>query len=279
MGILEHHAHRAAQVGLLYLLDIDAVIGYLALGDIVKSVDKVGDRGLARARRADKGNLLPRHRIERDVLQNGLLAVVAEADVVEAHVAPPLGIGYRAVAVRMLPRPDSRPLAALGQAAVGCFFSVDEGNVAVVRLGRGVDYLKYTLSARKRHDDIVKLLRYLCYRLEELLGVGEERQQSADGDDKERALRQSDDKHRAEHSDRGVGEVRDIAHYRHQHARKSVSVGRGVAQPAVYHAEIGIRSLLVAEYLDHLLALDEFLDIAVDVADAFLLLTEVSCAA
>ena len=57
--ILQHDAERVAQVGLFDVVDVDAVIADLAVGDVVEAVDEVRDGGLARAGRADKGQLLP----------------------------------------------------------------------------------------------------------------------------------------------------------------------------------------------------------------------------
>ena len=57
--ILQHDAERVAQVRLFDVVDVDAVIADLAVGDVVKAVDEVGDGGLARAGRADEGQLLP----------------------------------------------------------------------------------------------------------------------------------------------------------------------------------------------------------------------------
>ena len=59
VGILEHHAQAAPQVRLFDLIDIDAVVADLAVGDVVKAVDQVGDGGLARAGRATKAIFWP----------------------------------------------------------------------------------------------------------------------------------------------------------------------------------------------------------------------------
>ena len=60
MGVLQHDAQRAAQVGFFDLMDVDAVIADLAVLNIVEAVDQVGNGSLARTGRADKGDLLSR---------------------------------------------------------------------------------------------------------------------------------------------------------------------------------------------------------------------------
>ena len=73
LSILQHDAQAAAQVGLLDLVDVDAVIANLAVGNIVEPVDQVGDRGLAGTGGAYKGDLLAGFGIEADVVQDDLV--------------------------------------------------------------------------------------------------------------------------------------------------------------------------------------------------------------
>ena len=60
MGVLQNNPQRPAQIGLSDLVDIDAVIADLAVCNVVKAVDEVGDGGLAGTGGAYKGNLLAR---------------------------------------------------------------------------------------------------------------------------------------------------------------------------------------------------------------------------
>ena len=59
MGILQHHAERAAQIILFDLPDIDAVVADFTIRHLVETIDQVGNGRFSGARRADKGNLLP----------------------------------------------------------------------------------------------------------------------------------------------------------------------------------------------------------------------------
>ena len=58
-----------------------------AAGDVVEARQQVDDRRLAAAGRAEQGDDLARLRLEVDVAEHGADRVVAEGDVVEAHVA------------------------------------------------------------------------------------------------------------------------------------------------------------------------------------------------
>ena len=69
MGALQNNPQRPAQIGLSDLVDIDAVISDLAVRNVVKAVDEVGDGGLAGTGGAYKGNLLARGGIQFDVVQ------------------------------------------------------------------------------------------------------------------------------------------------------------------------------------------------------------------
>ena len=67
VGILQYDAERAAQIGFFDLVDVNAVIADLAVGDVIKAVDEVGDRGFARAGRADERDLLAGLGVQRDI--------------------------------------------------------------------------------------------------------------------------------------------------------------------------------------------------------------------
>ena len=47
VGVLEHKSQRTAEVRLLYFVDIDIVVAYFSVLDIVEAVDKVRDGGLS----------------------------------------------------------------------------------------------------------------------------------------------------------------------------------------------------------------------------------------
>lgn len=68
MRILKHHGNVAAQLVPPDMADINAVDGDGPALDIVKTVDKVRDRRLSGSRGTHEGDLLPRPRVEADIL-------------------------------------------------------------------------------------------------------------------------------------------------------------------------------------------------------------------
>ncbi len=182
VGVLQHDAQRAAQVSLFDLIDINAVVPHLTVRDVVKAVDEVGDGGLARARRADKGDLLPRFGVNGDVAQDGLAFLVGEVHFGEPHVTRERGVGEGAVAVRVLPRPASRALFCLGDGAVRGNRGVDQRYIAVVHLRRLIHQREDALRTRERHRDGVDLLGELVDVSGELLGHIEKRHDDVDGE-------------------------------------------------------------------------------------------------
>ena len=78
VDVLQDDAERAAQVGLFDLADVDAVVENLAVGNVVKAVDEVRDGRLARAGRADKGDLLAGLCVDGDVVQDLFIRLRAE---------------------------------------------------------------------------------------------------------------------------------------------------------------------------------------------------------
>ena len=122
VGVLQHDAERTAQVRLLDLVDVDAVIADFAVRNVIEPVDEVRDGRLSRAGGADEGDFLARHGIELDVVQHNLALFIAEVHVVEGDVPLQLFVGHAAVClVRMLPRPHVRALPRLRQGAVAVF--------------------------------------------------------------------------------------------------------------------------------------------------------------
>lgn len=68
VGILKHHGDVAAQLIPLNMADINAVDGDGPALDIVEAVDEVRDRRLSGSCGTHEGDLLPRPRVEADIL-------------------------------------------------------------------------------------------------------------------------------------------------------------------------------------------------------------------
>ena len=266
--ILKHNAQRAAQVVLPDLVDVDAVVADLAILNVVKSVNQVGDGRLARAGRADERDLLPRRGVELDVVEHQLVVAVAEIDVIHHNIALQLTIfGFARVLVRVLPRPEAGAAVAFGDDAVFVLFRVDEGDIAVVHLGRFIQQVKDALRARQRHDDGIGLLRNLIDWLVKALIQRQEGDQRADGQAEVAAGGQQAADHRAEH----IAQVAHRHRQRHDGVGDAVGVVGALTEGIVELLEAREILFLVAEDLDDLLAVHHLLDIAVDPAQILLL--------
>ena len=284
VGILQDDTHRAAQVCLFDLIDIDAVVTDLAVGNVVEAVQEVGDGGLAGTCRPDKGDLLPGLCIDRDVVQHDLFGNVTEIDVKETDIPFQLGIGDGAVRlVRVLPCPLAGTLLALGNGAVRRDLCVDEGDVAVIRLRLFVEQLEDTSRARKAHDDRVDLHGDLADVQGELAGHVQKR---SDDRARKRAPTRNGEVLRAEQHqqpgddrDQYKGEVADVHDGGHQDVTVSVRLVGRVAQVVVDLVEVAFGLLFVAEDLDDLLASHHLLDVTLRFADDLLLLDKVAGAA
>ena len=271
MRILKHDAQRAAQVVLLNLVDVDAVVTDFAVLNIVEPVDKVGDGRLARAGRADERDFLPRRRVELDVMQHQLVIRIAEIHVIHDDIAFKLAVlRFARVLVRVFPRPQTGALPALGEAAVLLPLCVDEGYIAVVHLRLFIQQGKDALRTRQCHDDGVGLLRNLVDWLVEALVERQEGNQRADGQPEVAVRRQQTADDRAKH----------VAQVAHRHGQRHDGIGDSVravcalAQSVVQLLEPFKVFLLMAENLDDLLTIHHLLDIAVDLAQVGLLLNE-----
>ena len=90
-------------------------------------------------------------------MKNDFVLGISEVNVVECHVARKARIAYRAVLMRMLPRPYARALFALCKNAV-VLLSVYKRYITVVCLGLFISQRKNSRRARKSHDNGVNLL-------------------------------------------------------------------------------------------------------------------------
>ena len=108
--ILEHDAERVPEVRLFDVVDVDAVVADLAVGDVVEAVNEVCDRSFACAGRADEGELLTGLGVKGHVMKHRLIRHVAKVYVKEANVALEQTVFHRAVILPALPGPFARAL-------------------------------------------------------------------------------------------------------------------------------------------------------------------------
>ena len=163
VGILQDGAERAAEVVLPDLADVDAVVGDAAALDVVEAVDEVGDGGLAGAGGAHEGDLLPRLRVEGEVLEHGLFRHVGEVHPVEADIAPE---GHP-LTVRL--HPEVVPA------------HVFQGDFPLIQLRRHIQHVEDALGAGQGQHDGVELLGDLAHPLGKVPDVAQEGDEHAAG--------------------------------------------------------------------------------------------------
>ena len=274
VGILQHDAQRAAEVGFPDFMDVDAVVPDLAVLDVVEAVDKVGDGGLAGAGGADEGDLLARTAIEVDVVQDGLVRYIAEIDVRKGDVAFQLVVGGGAVVVGMLPGPDAGALVGLHEVVVLVVLGVDEGDIALIGLAGLIHHLEDALCTGQCHDDAVGLHGHLADGHIEALIQGQECHDST-----QRDAAHAGDGHGCTHqSADGVADIAQLSVDGHHDVGEAVGLPGAVLELVVQLAEALEGFLLVGEDLDDLLAFHHLFDVAVHFAEVALLCDEVLAA-
>ncbi len=87
-GILRDDADRGAQARLRHLCNILPVHGHAPAGQVVETVEDARERRLARPRRPDHRHRLSRCDDQVDALQYVAVGIIAEADILEPHLAP-----------------------------------------------------------------------------------------------------------------------------------------------------------------------------------------------
>ena len=281
VGVLQDHAQRPAQIGLFDLVDIDAVVTYLAVVYVIEAIDEVGYRGLARARRAHERHFLPGFGIERDVFEYELFGRIAEVHMLDVYVAFELFEGGRIRGfVIVFPSPKSRARAAFGELAVFVVFGAHERDIAVVLLGLFVYQGEYALRARDTHGDGVDLLRDHAH----LAGEHHAQLQEHDHDrhvERPHIAAQADigdvgeDKDRADDGDDDISHIAHVGEYGHEDIAVLIRLFRRVEEFVVDVVESLFRFAFVNEDLDDLLTLQGLFDIAVHLAQGVLLTDKV----
>ena len=172
----------------------------------------------------------------------------------------------------MLPGPDTRALRGiLSRLPSAVCSGIHQLHIAFVGFRRLIHQAEYALRACQRHDDGVELLD-TCEMgwLKLLLNVQKGCQPA-----QRKAARAEERQQRAEDGREHIAEVADVGHDGHEDIGIAVGVIGTVGQRVVQRVKPGDALILVAEYLDDLLALHHLLDIAVDRAQIALLRYEI----
>ena len=207
-------------------------------------------------------------------MEDGLLRHIAEIDIGEGDVACQLVVGGGAIVVGVLPGPEAGAVGGLDQLVVRIVFGVDEGDVALIGLAGLVHHLEDALGTGQSHDDAVGLHGHLADGHVEALVQGEKGHDGA-----QRHAADIADGHGSAHQ--SADRVADVAQLRRDgHDDVGVAVGLlgTVLQLVVQCTEAVQRLLLVGEDLDDLLALHHLFNVAVHLAQVFLLGDEVFAA-
>ena len=251
VGVLQHDSERAAQVAFFDLIYIDVVKTDLTVLYIIKPVDQVGDRGLACAGGADKGNLHAGLCVDPDIMQDHLVIPVSEVDAVEGDIAFQGLIGGRILRlVIVLPRPLSRMPVRLDDLPVCIALTVDQHDIAVVRLGLCVHELENALRAGQGHDDTVELHADLVDRHGETPVQGQETGEGTDCKSGIGIDRQNTAHDRADHI---VG-VSQLSIDRTDDIGKAIGFCGTLVQLFIELIEFADRLLFMAEHLDDFFA-------------------------
>ena len=119
------------------LVDVDAVVADLAVGNVVEAVDEVGDGRLTGTGGTDKRDLLARLGIYGHAVQHLVVGRIAKVHVIHDQVTTQrhvLDLAGRAV--RVLPCPHAGAVVGfLELPGVGIHLCVDKRHVALVGLG------------------------------------------------------------------------------------------------------------------------------------------------
>ncbi len=264
VGVLEHHAQGAPKGLLGNVLHVQPVVGDGSALDFVEAVDEAGDGGFPCASGAHKGNLLSGLGKEGYVVKDGPVLVVAEGHVAEPHVPPEGDQG----SIGLQPGPGIGVPVDPGEGPAFVLRCPDQADFALVVLRRGLHDLKDALRASHGGEEGVYLLGNLGDGLAHLPGVLEEGRQAPQ-------VPVPDGQEPADAAGDGVVDIVQVSHGGHHHPGEDLGPRGRVPVGLVPPLEPLLGLPLVVKDLDDFLALDHFLDIAVDLPQGLLLVGEV----
>ena len=105
VDVLQNNTESTTKSALPNLVNVDAVVANLAVFNVIEAVEQVSNGCFTSTCCANKGNLLTRFCIKRNIMQHGVARLVAKVNIKEANVSLNRGVSNRAVTVWILPSP------------------------------------------------------------------------------------------------------------------------------------------------------------------------------
>ena len=184
-------------------------------------------------------------------MKDNFFVSVAKVYVVKDHAALQLPVGNGPFClVGMLPGPQIGAYRGLGQCSVLVFFCIDQFHIALVLFRLLIHQVEDTLGSGRRIDHEIDLLADLGDGVGKALVQSHEGYHSTDG----HAGQSVDPQDGAHNGHQGVTDPADVGIDGHQQVGVAVGLVGAVSELFIDLMEIFHGRLLVAEDLDHLLA-------------------------
>ena len=276
--ILKNHTQRAAQIIFADFIDIDAVVADLAVGDIVKTVQQIGDGCLACTGCPYKGHLLAGLCIKGNIMQHRFIFLIAEIHVKQTYIPGLPCIGNRSVSLMgMFPCPQAGLLSTFHQPAVLLPY-INQRYVALVSLRFLIQQIKDAPCAGKTHNYGIDLVGNLTDIAHKLFRHVQKRHCYTDAyrHAGQTHIRHFENKQRA--AGDGCENVQNIADVV-QNGTKDIGITVGFfrlfKKKIVDPVKSRLALFFMAEHLYHLLAVHHFLNVAFYPAQGLLLPEEI----
>lgn len=272
--LLQDNAQAAAQVGFSDLIDVDAIIADLAILNVIKAIDQIGNGCLPCARCPNEGNFLSRLCIKGNVMQNGLVRCIAKIHMVKHNAPLQLGIGQRSIVMRMLPRPHSGMFFRFPQLAIR-FLDIHQRYITFVCFRLLIHECKDARGACQGGDNGIELIGNLRDGVVEIAGKRQERSDCAKCQ-RPRSLQanvgEAGNRHiAAQYRNNDILHIAQRIHHGHNGIGVAVSAGSGRCPRPVLFSKFFFCGFLVAKNLNDFLPVYHFLHITIDIGKRFLL--------
>ena len=159
MCILQNNSKRTAQVVFSNLCNVDAVITDFTALNVIETIDQVGNRCLAGARRSYECQFLTRFGKEADIMKNNFVFIISKCHIFEPYISGQFRISRRAIFVsRLFPCPHTGTFCTFSNRSILIFFCIDQCDGTGILFRFFVNELEDTFCSGKCHNDGIKLL-------------------------------------------------------------------------------------------------------------------------
>ena len=135
------------------MVNINSVISYRTVGNIIETIYKVGNCSFTRTCRTDKRNLFAVVGIQCYIMQYDFFGIISEINIKEFNFTRKTCVFNTAVLLNFFPSPHICLFFRFNNIVVSVVLNIDKCNIAVVLFYFLIHKIEYSFRSGKCHND------------------------------------------------------------------------------------------------------------------------------